>query len=177
MTTFVLSLLGIGLSIYLTIGHLAGPGVLLCSNKGLINCEAVTTSAQSEVFGIFPLAELGLAFYAFMALINSPWAWRADWTWLPKRGQLARPDVRQKLPVLAWRVRLASVILGILFILYLVYTELITLRNICLWCTSVHITTFLLFILLVGQATFWGDPSKARPAAAAGRAGKQSTVQ
>ena len=40
---------------------------LVCSDKGLMNCEEVTTSPQSMVFGIFPVAVLGLAFYVFMA--------------------------------------------------------------------------------------------------------------
>jgi uncharacterized membrane protein len=151
-----LSIIGTGLSVYLTIAHLKGAQVLICSNKGLINCEAVTQSPESKLFGVFPVAELGLAFYVFMTLMNTPWAWRPSWTWLK-----ASPSRQQQLGLLAWRVRLASVVLGILFILYLIYTELITLRNICLWCTYVHITTFLLFVLLLTQATFWGDPRKA----------------
>ena len=62
--------------------------------------------------------------------------------------------------MLTWRVRLGSVVIGIIFVLYLIYTELVTLRAICLWCTSVHVVTFLLFVLLVVQATFWGPPAQ-----------------
>jgi uncharacterized membrane protein len=156
IAALVLSVIGTGLSVYLTIAHLKGAQVLICSNKGLVNCEAVTTSPESKLFGVFPVAELGLAFFVFMTLMNTPWAWRPSWTWLR-----VSPDRQQQLGLLAWRVRLGSVVVGILFILYLVYTELITLRNICLWCTYVHITTFLLFVLLLTQATFWGDPRKA----------------
>jgi uncharacterized membrane protein len=58
----------------------------------------------------------------------------------------------------------------VLFILYLIYTELITLRAICLWCTGVHITTFVLFVVLVAQATFWGSPAKAAADSTTGRA-------
>ncbi len=64
LATFALSLVGLGLSIYLTITHLH-PAALFCSDKGLVNCNAVTTSTQSKVFGIFPVAELGLAYYVF----------------------------------------------------------------------------------------------------------------
>jgi uncharacterized membrane protein len=156
IAALVLSVIGTGLSVYLTIAHLKGAQVLICSNKGLVNCEAVTTSPESKLFGVFPVAELGLAFFVFMTLMNTPWAWRPSWTWLR-----VSPGRQQQLGLLAWRVRLGSVVLGILFILYLVYTELITLRNICLWCTYVHITTFLLFVLLLTQATFWGDPRRA----------------
>jgi uncharacterized membrane protein len=168
LTTLALSLIGIGLSIYLTVAHLAGAGVLLCSNKGLVNCEAVTTSPESKLFGIFPVAELGLAFYFFMAIINLPWAWQPEWRWLPARSPRAQA-LRQALPLAAWRIRLGAAIVGVLFILYLVYTELITLRTICLWCTYVHITTFVLFVILIAQAAFWGSPAKATADSKAGR--------
>ena len=157
-TSLVLSLAGLGMSIYMTIAHYTSTNILVCSNKGYIDCAKVTTSPESKLFGIFPVAELGLAFYVFMALINTPWAWRPVWNWLPRRlGQ----KLPRQLPLLAWRVRFGSMIVGILFVLYLIYTELITLRNLCLWCTSVHIITFLLFVTLLTQAIYWGDPRKA----------------
>lgn len=166
--TLGLSVLGVGLSSYLTAAHLAGAGILLCSNHGLVDCAAVTTSAESELFGIFPVAELGLAFYVFMVIINVPWAWQPEWRWLPVRGPGA--DARRRaLSVAAWRLRLGAGIVGVLFILYLIYTELITLRTICLWCTYVHITTFVLFVVLVAQATFWGSPAKAAADSTTGR--------
>jgi uncharacterized membrane protein len=169
-----LSVIGLGLGIYLTIAHLVGTQILACSNNphALIDCAAVTTSPESKLFGIFPVAELGLGFFFAMTLLNLPWAWRPTWSWLPKRLTATRPDLPSKLPVLAWRLRFAGIIVGILFILYLVYTELITLRQICLFCTYTHITTFLLFVLLVIQAAYWGDPSKATGAPAARQAAR-----
>jgi uncharacterized membrane protein len=134
LTTWVLSIGGLGVSIYLTIAHYDTSVTLACSDKGLINCAAVTSSAESMVFGIFPVAVLGLAFYVFMAAATSPWGWRL------------------KYPVVAW-ARLGSVIVGIGFVLYLIYTELFTLNAICLWCTSVHVMTFLLFVLIVVAAS------------------------
>jgi uncharacterized membrane protein len=170
LTTLALSLVGVGLSIYLTVAHLIGAHILACSNSGLINCAAVTTSPESELFGIFPVAELGLAFYVFMTVLNLPWVWRPEWRWLPARGPLADASRRRALPLAAWRIRLASMIVGVLFILYLIYTELITLRTICLWCTYVHITTFVLFVIIIAQAAFWGSPAKATPDSTAGKA-------
>jgi uncharacterized membrane protein len=134
ITTLVLSLGGLGVSIYLTIAHYTSSNILACSDKGVINCAKVTTSPESIVFGIFPVAVLGLAFYVFMVAVNTPWAWRA------------------RLPVIRW-ARLDSVIVGIVFVLYLVYTEVITLGSICLWCTSVHVITLLLFGLIVFSAS------------------------
>jgi uncharacterized membrane protein len=144
LTTLVLSLAALGVSIYLTIVHYASPKLLVCSANGTINCEKVVTSPESMVFGVLPVAVLGLAFYVFMVAINSPWAWRS----------------RQ--PVIWW-ARLGGVITGIGFVLYLLYAEIIQIGNICLWCTSVHVITFLLFVLLVFYATL-GTGAAARDA-------------
>jgi uncharacterized membrane protein len=133
LAAWALAIAGLGVSTYLTITHYDSSVPLACSDTGTINCALVTHSAESMVFGIFPVAVLGLAFYVFMVAAVSPWAWRL------------------KFPALAW-VRVASVVVGIGFVLYLVYTELFTLNAICLWCTSVHVLTFLLFVLIVGGA-------------------------
>ena len=136
-TTLALALAGLGLSIYLTVAHLVGTQVLACSDKGLVNCAAVTTSTQSKLFGVFPVAELGLAFYVFMVAATTPWAWRSE------RREIAL-------------ARLGSVIVGVGFILYLMYVELFQVGFICLWCTSVHVITFLLFVVITLAAAVWG---------------------
>jgi uncharacterized membrane protein len=139
----VLALAGLGVSIYLTVAHFTSPRIRVCSEKGFVNCAAVTTSPESMVFGIFPVAVLGLAFYVFMAAVTSPWAWRATW------------------PAVRW-ARFGSVIAGMVFVLYLLYTELFTLNAICLFCTIVHIITFLLFGLIVFSfAAGYGAPETA----------------
>ena len=133
LTTWALAIFGLGVSTYLTVAHYTSSSILACSDKGTVNCALVTTSPESVVFGVFPVAVLGLAFYVFLAAATSPWAWRLPF------------------PAVAW-ARLASVIIGIVFVLYLIYTELFTLNAICLWCTSVHVITFLLFALIVTSA-------------------------
>ena len=141
IATLILSLYGLGASIYLTIAHFDHHVGLACSDKGIINCEEVTTSAQSVVFGIFPVAVLGLAFYVFMVAVNSPWGWRLNW------------------PAVRW-LRLGSVIVGMGFVLYLIFAEVDQIHAICLWCTSVHVATFLIFALLVFHAAFnWDTPA------------------
>jgi uncharacterized membrane protein len=147
IVTWVLAAGGLGVSLYLTIAHFNQHISLACPATSHINCEKVTTSPQSYVFGI-PVAVLGLAFYVFMIAAVSPWAWRARWA------------------PLGW-ARLGSVIVGMGFVLYLVYTELFTLNlTICLWCTSVHVITFALFglILFATAATFdtLGQPRSRR---------------
>ncbi len=139
-----LSLAALGVSIYLTIVHYTSPKLLACSANGTINCEKVISSSQSMVFGVFPVAVLGMAFYVFMVAINTPWAWRSP---LP----------------LIWWARLGGIITGIGFVLYLLYAELIQIGNICLWCTSVHVITFVLFVLLISYATI-GTGTTARDA-------------
>lgn len=136
--TWLLSLAGLGVSVYLTIIHYTNPAGLYCSESGLVNCTKVTTSPESVVFGI-PVAVLGLAFYVFMTAVNSPWGWRAAWR--PLRWARAVPAVG-----------------GMAFVLYLFYTEMIRLNAICLWCTAVHLITFALFGLVV-FASSGGHPA------------------
>jgi len=45
--------------------------------------------------------------------------------------------------------RLLSVGVGTIFVLYLVYVELFRVDAICLWCTSVHVLTFLLLVIVL----------------------------
>jgi uncharacterized membrane protein len=136
LTTFALALAGLGVSIYLTIAHFTESALLGCSESGVVNCTKVTTSPQSYVFGI-PVAVLGLAFYLFAVAIMSPWAWQAP---------------RREIHLL----RIASLVVGIGFVLYLIYAELFIIGSICLYCTSVHAITFVLFALTVAAAAAWG---------------------
>jgi uncharacterized membrane protein len=149
ITTLVLAILGLGISIYETwaeefdAGHLAG-----CPTKpgGTFDCAAVLTSAQSHLLGI-PVAVLGIAFYVVAIPLFSPWGWRLRW--------------RQ----VHW-LRLASVIVGMGFVVYLIYSEL-QIGSICEYCTGVHIVTFLLFCLTVFSAAIWGFSTQRDPASPA----------
>ena len=142
LTTFALALAGLGVSIYLTIAHFTEAPLAGCSESGLVNCTKVTTSPQSYVFGI-PVAVLGLAFYVAAVVLMSPWAWRS-----------ARREI--------YLIRLASLVIGIGFVLYLLYAELFIIGSICLYCTSVHAITFVLFLLTVFAAAAWGFPERQR---------------
>ncbi|HEX9122948.1 MAG TPA: vitamin K epoxide reductase family protein [Actinomycetota bacterium] len=116
---------GIAVSTYLTIAHYAGPDVLACGTGDRVNCEVVTTSAQSTILGI-PVALLGLAWFVAMAALCVPTAWRSE----------ARS---------IHLVRLAATIAGIGFALWLIYAELFIIDAICLWCTVAHVLAFALF--------------------------------
>jgi uncharacterized membrane protein len=143
-TTFVLALAGLGVSIYLTYAHYTESALAGCTETtGVVNCGKVTTSAESVVFGI-PVAVLGLAFYVFVVAIMSPWAWRAR---------------RREVGLL----RMASLVAGIGFVMYLLYAELFDIGSICLYCTSVHVITFVLFVLTGLAVAIWGLSPKAGP--------------
>ncbi len=144
IVTFVLALGGLGVASYETWAHFNGSHLLACSGNGSENCTAVITSPQSMVFGVIPVAILGLLFYVFVAAIMSPWAW-----------QIRRREVGL--------LRLAMVITGMGFVMYLIYAELYQIGSWCLYCTGVHIITFLLFCLTVVSAALWGigAPKKA----------------
>jgi uncharacterized membrane protein len=141
-TALGLSIAGLGMSIYLTVEHFLNGSSLACPNTGVINCAKVTSSPQSVIFGI-PVPILGLVFFAWMIAINSLPAWRSP-----------RPEVRL--------ARLVSVIVGIGTVIYLIYAELLVIGNICLECTSIHVITFALFVLIVFSATGTRRPARRR---------------
>jgi len=135
-----ISLIGIGISIYLLIvhyGHVAPvcPG----SATGIVNCVKVLQSPQSVIFGI-PVPVFGLAFFVGMALLSLPAAWRSTSPWFA-------------------RLRLAGVVVGMGMVIYLISQEALVIHAICLWCTSVHILTFALFLIVI---TGWDDTGYAR---------------
>jgi uncharacterized membrane protein len=148
LATFVLSLYALAASVYLTITHYDTNVTLACSDKGIVNCAEVTTSSQSMVFGILPVAVIGLAYYVFMAALNSPWVWRLQQTGSDQVSKILR------------YTRIGAIVAGMGFVLYLIYAELIQIGAICLWCTSVHVATFLIFTLIV----FYTSLSPARQA-------------
>ena len=86
--------------------------------------------------GLFASPDRGasLLYFAAVTPLHLPAAWRSS-SALLRRG------------------RVLAAVAGILMVLYLVYTELFTLDAICLWCTAVHVITFLLFaVTLIGTS-------------------------
>lgn len=125
----VLCLVGLAVAAYLTYAHYDTHIQLACPDKGIINCAQVTSSKYSTVFGV-PVALLGLLFFAFMTPLNLPVAWRST-------SSVIR------------RVRVGSTVIGIGFVCWLLYAELVKIQKICLYCTSVHVLTFLLFVATI----------------------------
>ena len=128
LATLALSIVGLGIATYLTITHF-DKVALVCSDNGTINCAKVTTSPQSEIVGI-PVAMLGLAFFIPMIALCLPAAWRSA----DRRIHLAR---------------LVLSVTGVGTIIYLIIAELFIIKAICLWCSGVHLVTFILFVIIV----------------------------
>ncbi len=137
ITTLLLCIYGFGASVYLTFTHYE-PKALACVSNATFNCEKVTQSAQSVIFGI-PVAILGLVFFVPMLLLCLPAAWRAA----DRRIHLAR---------------LVLSVTGVAMIIYLIIAELFLIKAICLWCSSVHIATFVLFVIIATASPIVLDP-------------------
>lgn len=139
ITATIASLLGLAVATFLTYSHYAEPktGVPVCifgSSHGTIDCAAVLTSGWSTILGL-PVALYGAVFFVFMVVINLPAMWRSE-------------------SLLVARLRLAAACAGMAMVLYLVGVELLAVHKICIWCTSVHILQFALFMLVI---TGWND--------------------
>ncbi len=139
LVSFALAVLGLAISAYETYAHFNGSHLAGCpaGGSGTFNCTAVITSPQSMVFGVIPVAVLGLAFYVAAVPLFSPWLWQVNGRWLHV-------------------LRLGSAVVGMGFVMYLIYAELYQIGDICEYCTGVHIVTFLLFVITTLSAAIWG---------------------
>ncbi|WP_307864690.1 vitamin K epoxide reductase family protein [Allobranchiibius sp. CTAmp26] len=133
-----LSVLGLAVSIYLTYEHFTGSSTLACSGSGQVDCLRVTTSQWSKLLGV-PVALLGLLFFVAMTALCLPRVWRRA----PRSLDL---------------VRIAATGVGLLMVFYLIWAEFFRIHAICLWCTGVHVITFVLFFVLVFGLLFTDPP-------------------
>ncbi len=125
------ALLGLAISIYLTVEHYTAATTLACPDSGAINCAKVTTSSYAHVAGV-PVALAGALYFLVMVGLLSPPAW-------------AMPGVRP--------VRLAAAGIGMTAVIYLVWAELFRIDAICLWCTAVHVCTTAMLVGVVWYST------------------------
>jgi uncharacterized membrane protein len=114
-----LSVAGIVVAGYLTSVHYASVP-LACSSSGVVNCEQVLSSRYSEVIGV-PWSVGGIAWFSVSGLLA-----------LLALAKTPEPEPLQPAQ-LAWSL------LGLGVILYLIGVELVAVKHICLWCTSMHV--------------------------------------
>ncbi|GHO89043.1 vitamin K epoxide reductase family protein [Dictyobacter formicarum] len=132
-TYIILSVVGVAISIYLTMAHYEQVPVV-CSTSGIINCERVLSSSYSVVPGTsIPISVPGLIWF----LVSGALAFAAWKIWPAER--------LLKIIETIWFST------GVLTALYLVYVELVYLHNICAWCTVLHIIILVMFLVAVFQ--------------------------
>ncbi|MGH7912396.1 MAG: vitamin K epoxide reductase family protein [Candidatus Dormibacteraceae bacterium] len=122
--------LGLGLSIYLTTVHYAGTQ-LACTVTSFVNCNTVTHSPESLVFGTqLPITVPGMIWFAVSGAL-------AVWALLGREPRWLAPLQ------LLWGVA------ALLFVFYLVYAELAIIHQLCEWCTGVHLLILASVLLAV----------------------------
>ncbi len=128
---FFLTLVGIALSVYLSIHHIevnsnsdAGPS--FCAISASFDCDSVARSAYSELAGI-PLANLGLAFYIWLG-------------WLSFSSFRGRENNIDSAIVL-----LSS--LGLIFSLFYLGISWFVLGTICIFCSMLYVCGIAIFFL------------------------------
>lgn len=135
ITLLLLALVGVGISLYLTIVHYENTSPV-CSVLGIFNCELVLTSKFSVVPGTsIPISVPGLlwsAAFAALALVG--------WRIWPEHHTLRVLEC-------------ALAALGMLTVFYLIYAELVVLHAFCAWCTGLHVIIFAMLIVSVIQLT------------------------
>ncbi len=128
LIAFVLSVIGVGLSTYMTIAHFTEAAILACAGGGELSCTAVTTSPQSRLFGI-PVVLIGLGYFIAMGILTAPPLWARD----------ARNVAL---------IRTGLAVAGVAFVLWLVAAEVLIIGHICLWCTGVHVVALAILLVL-----------------------------
>jgi uncharacterized membrane protein len=140
-----MALAGLGVSIYLTVVHYQGSDLLACPNTGVVNCVKVTTSNNSYLFGTqIPITIPGMLWFIVsgaMALIALLAIWNNR-----------REPSRLRLAHLLWGAA------GMVFVLALVYAEIVQLHSLCEWCTVVHLLTLATFLIALNRWQQRGMP-------------------
>ena len=130
----LMSVVGLGVSIYLTIVHYDSKVSLLCTTGGVVNCQSVTTSAYSIIPGTtIPITIPGMLWFIALGALAGVGLWAAA-------HSQAEPS-RLRIATLLWTIA------GMVFVLYLVYAEIVKVQRICEWCTVVHLLTLASFLI------------------------------
>ena len=125
--SIALALLGLAVSIYMTIFKLTDNEKMCIGNGG---CSKVNSSVYAEVYGI-PVAVFGVGGYAVIAAL----------LFMENRNKF----LKQNGTMLVFGLAL----IGFLFTLYLIYVELALIHALCPFCVTSQITMTILFILSI----------------------------
>jgi uncharacterized membrane protein len=128
MLVATLSLVGVGVAIYLTLYKMGAITALVCS---IGSCETVQTSRWATFLHL-PVATWGIGFYVVLFSVALA-------------GTM--PALEQSLGLSRLLVALAG--WGVLFSAWLTYLELWVIRAICIWCVGSAVIVLLVFIASV----------------------------
>ena len=128
MVSAVLALIGLLLSLYLTLWHYGFMGPLQCGTGG---CEVVQTSEWAFVFGV-PVAAVGLVGYGVLLGV-------ALWGINPRWADRPEPTL--------WLLGLATG--GLAFTAYLTYLEAFVIEAWCRWCLVSAALIIAIFVIAV----------------------------
>lgn len=125
--SMALALLGLAVSIYMTIFKLTDNDKMCIGNGG---CSKVNSSVYSEVDGI-PVALFGVGGYAVIVAL------------------LFMEDRNQFLEHNGTMLLFGITLIGFLFTLYLVYVEIALIHALCPFCLTSQISMTIIFILSI----------------------------
>jgi uncharacterized membrane protein len=133
----LLSVASIGIALYLTAVHYEHVP-LVCSTHGFVDCSFVLSSPYSVVPGTtVPITVPGLAW----GLVSGALAIAAL-----RLSSSFSPALRNiHIAQFVWSL------VGMLTVLYLVYVEIVNLHTICAWCTALHVTILIMFLITLVQ--------------------------
>jgi len=131
----ILSIIGLGASIYLTYVEVTHTRAL-CGPVG--DCNAVQSSPYAKLFGVLPIGLVGALGY--LAILVT-WLWRRF-----------RTDSLSKV---AGPVMYGMALFGTLFSIYLTYLELFVIHAVCIWCLSSAVIITALMLLNLPPITQW----------------------
>jgi uncharacterized membrane protein len=129
----VMALAGIAIAIYLITVE-ADHVALICSTNGVVDCANVLSSSYSRVpFTRVPITVPGVLWFVVSAALAGVALVRV------RRG--LGESTRLRLAQFVWAAA------GMVFVLYLVYAEIVQLHRICAWCTVIHALTLATLLL------------------------------
>ena len=131
----ILSVIGLGASIYLTYVEMTHTQAL-CGPVG--DCNAVQSSPYAKLFGLVPIGLVGALGY--IAILVT-WFWRRF-----------RTDTLSKV---AGPIMFGMALFGTLFSVYLTYLELFVIHAVCIWCLSSALIITALMLLCLPFVTQW----------------------
>jgi uncharacterized membrane protein len=131
----VLSLIGLGVAIYLTYVE-GSQAQAICGPIG--DCNAVQSSKYAMIFDLIPVGLFGA--FGYIAIL-------AAWLWRRKRkdalAQIAGPAI------------FGMTAFGVLYSIYLTYLEIFVIHAVCIWCLSSAVIITLLLLLSLPAASRW----------------------